>query len=118
MQMLASPIKGIEAECVYQTKGIYLYMHAQKKPYLCKTIKEEEKVKRIDVYHPIARLVSLASFERARICGPNLKRMNGRKVNRVAIRARSNPAYWLPMLWKNCDANKGDTAPRVLRMKP
>ena len=29
--MLASPIKGIQAKCVYQTKGIYLYMHAQKK---------------------------------------------------------------------------------------
>ena len=33
--MLASPIKGIQAKCVYQTKGIYLYMHAQKKkPYI------------------------------------------------------------------------------------
>ena len=45
MQILASPVKGIQAKCVYQSKGIYLYMHAQK-PYLCKTIKEEEKVEK------------------------------------------------------------------------
>lgn len=69
-------------------------------------------------HHPISREVWLANLDRARICGPNLKRMKGRNVSRVAMIARINPAYWLPTLWKNCEAKSGETAPRVFRMKP
>lgn len=62
--------------------------------------------------------VALASLDRARSAGPYLYRTKGIKVKKVATNANNNPAYWLPRLWKNWEANKGDTAPRVLRMKP
>jgi hypothetical protein len=50
--------------------------------------------KTTNIYSPLAALtVALASLERARSAGPNLYRMNGMKVNKVAMRAKSRPAY-------------------------
>ena len=42
---------------------------------------------------------------------PHLNITKKMKVNSVPKISRINPAYWLPTLWKNCDAKRGATPP-------
>lgn len=100
--------------------SVEIYTHSDAEQqcfYICKQTNRQKQPAMH--YSPlIARVVSLANLERARMAGPNLNSTNGMNVSRVAMIARINPAYWLPTLWKNCEANSGETAPSVLRMKP